>query len=433
MQILTRLRERLWPAADPASLALNRHSLPLDGVRGLAVLLVLCYDCLKLLPSSDPLTFVVRKVAASGWVGVDLFFVLSGFLITGILLETRGQVGYWKSFLLRRAVRIFPLYYATLIGLFLVVPAVLQVTGLAPRTLGQIEQVRGDHAWYWFYGQNWMLALQGHWPADRLLNHFWSLAVEEQFYLVWPLVVAFLPRRALGWCCGSLIVFSLTLRVCLWKAGAEPVIPYVMTITRLDSLCSGGLLAIALRSAWWRERLVPKLPALCLMAVVGLLAVDQMWTVLLSESPAAITMGHTLIAVTFAALIGAAAVVPQRHLLARIFSLPGLTTLGKYSYAIYVFHRFVFRLVIELPWEDVPLSLRGPMIFAFTLLGSLVVARVSWIVLEHPFLRLKDRFPRPDEAPKVSRETRRVVQPSDAARPTLEGIAMAAGGISEKS
>lgn len=401
---MSRLRwasERWFPPVVADEIRPGRHSLPLDGVRGLAVLLVLCYDCLKLPASADPLTFAARKFAASGWAGVDLFFVLSGFLITGILLDTVGRPRYWRSFLARRALRIFPLYYATLIGVFLIAPAFRgMMTVEAAFALDAIER---DQAWYWFYGQNWLYAIRGAWPEERVLNHFWSLAIEEQFYLIWPLVVCLFTRRQLFRICLGLSGLALSLRCGLLLNGVPGVVTYVMTVTRVDSLCSGAVMAILIRDRRFLQNIGPWLPAAAFISGLGLLGCDACWHVLQSQSVPAYSIGHSLLAVTFGLMIGACAAVPERHLLARIFSLRPMLTLGKYSYAMYVFHRFVHAAVVACDWSVVPEPLQGWGIFMATLLGTLLASLISWHVIEKPCLSWKDSFPRPDEVGQRSR------------------------------
>jgi len=372
----------------------SEHWAPLDGVRGLAVLMVLCYDCLKLPGDGMPWTFVARKFAATGWSGVDLFFVLSGFLITGILLESRGRTGYWKSFLMRRSVRIFPLYYATLLVVFLGFPLAVILGFLSHNPIP--NQLADQQNWYWFYGQNWLFASQGTWPEGRVLNHFWSLAVEEQFYLVWPLVVAVLPTRSLKWFSIALFVTALGLRYWLLSNGTPGVTTYVMTITRMDSLCAGAIAAIFIREHCFIQRWGRYLPALAIVSAGTLFAVDQISPVLQSQSFAAYSIGHSLLAVTFSLIILALVVCSREHIFARAFSIPPLRVLGKYSYAIYVFHRFVYMGVVSCHWHGLSETYRGWAIFGATVLGSLLAAEVSWRLLEQPFLSLKKYFPRPE-------------------------------------
>ncbi|SFJ62814.1 acyltransferase family protein [Planctomicrobium piriforme] len=412
---MNRLRQLLRippPSAFVGELDLVRHRPALDGIRGLAVLLVLCYDCLKIDPNSDAVTLVVRRMAASGWIGVDLFFVLSGFLITGILLDTRGTRGYWKNFLARRAVRIFPLYYATLFTVFLWFPLVLGFTGASASTWNALDGVRADQAWYWVYLENWLFAWRGAWPEDGLLKHFWSLAVEEQFYLVWPLAVAMLSRRQLGWLCLSLCVVALSLRVCLLTHGAPPMVPHVMTITRMDSLCWGALMAIALRSSPWQHAVRAWAMPMAVTGVGMALAAEVLFGIFRSESFAAYSFGHTLTALAFASVMGAVAVSDDRAVLNRLLGNRVFITFGKYSYAIYVFHRFIYRGVLLLDWSALPNPVRGWVIFGVTAMCCLLAARISWVLLEAPCLKLKRYFPRSDERVTAAQSAQGLLQPS---------------------
>ena len=161
----------------------NPHIPALDGIRGLAILLVLlCH--FPLYGDMQPTIFIDKLFYAmtrAGWCGVDLFFVLSGFLITGILYDAKGSRFFFRNFYMRRCLRIFPLYYGVLAVFFVIVPFVLP--------LGRnYELFLKDQAWYWSYLTNIKIAIEG-WPKFYALAHFWSLAVEEQFYFVWPFVV----------------------------------------------------------------------------------------------------------------------------------------------------------------------------------------------------------------------------------------------------
>ncbi len=144
------------------------HVNALDGLRGIAIILVLFFHCsrFEFLP--------VRAISAFGWTGVDLFFVLSGFLITGILIDTKGKEGFYKNFFMKRVLRIFPLYYLTLCIFF--IPSFFFHFELT-------EYYITHQIYFWTYTQNLLFAFDG-WPENaRFLNHFWSLAIEEQFYI----------------------------------------------------------------------------------------------------------------------------------------------------------------------------------------------------------------------------------------------------------
>jgi peptidoglycan/LPS O-acetylase OafA/YrhL len=163
----------------------------LDGLRGVAILLVLLSH-LTLYSEMSTTTLLDRayqRATLAGWVGVDLFFVLSGFLITGILLDLKGSSRFFRTFYARRVLRIFPLYYAFLAIFYIALPQLLS-------SKDQVLRLLADQKWYWLYLQNLQMARDG-WPVPKYLAHFWSLAVEEQFYLIWPLGVLKYGRRGL--------------------------------------------------------------------------------------------------------------------------------------------------------------------------------------------------------------------------------------------
>ena len=159
----------------------------LDGVRGLAILLVLAHNYLLLESPSGIAGYMTERVLNAGWVGVQLFFVLSGFLITWGLLESRDTENYFRNFYARRVLRIFPLYYLMLILTFLVLPAL----NFYPKTIADDAPCQW---WLWLFLSNWS---QPYGICGNSLPHFWSLAVEEQFYLVWPLAVRYTQPRQL--------------------------------------------------------------------------------------------------------------------------------------------------------------------------------------------------------------------------------------------
>src|SRR5467141_3598622 len=161
-----------------------------------------------------------------GWIGVQLFFVLSGFLITGILLDARHSPSYYRSFFVRRVLRIFPLYYATLLVLFVLLPAL----DLLPASFKRDPMVELS---YWAYFSNWYGPFH---QGEDSVSHFWSLALEEQFYLLWPFVI---HRRSAGWVmrlCLAVAAASLVLRVVMVLTGAPAQAIYQFLVTRIDAL-----------------------------------------------------------------------------------------------------------------------------------------------------------------------------------------------------
>ena len=381
----------------------------LDGVRGVAILLTLIFHSFD---SSQSLAPVGER-------GVDLFFVLSGFLITGILIDTRSQAGYYRNFYVRRAVRILPLYYLFVVLMLFVAPRIAEAL---PDNLGGVKDLRalGDGppgVWtVWVYLQNFVLA-QG--PRSLPgLGHLWSLAIEEQFYLFWPIVIWFVPERwrfrMLFWG----IVGTMLLRTgLLWGGVIDDWAARELTFTRLDSLMLGGLGALWIRDADVRTRLEPGRRFLArkgwIVLLIPALFVDAKptwapaaWSGSTGASGTTQTIfqdilygpGLTMVSIAFLGYILGAVRNTLGPRTTRFTNHRFNLMLGKYSYAIYLFH---FPIAAALKYRDAgKLSLGGtplPLVdslinMAIVTAVSLAIARVSWIFWEEPWLRLKRRF-----------------------------------------
>ena len=329
-------------------------------------------------------------ITAAGWVGVQLFFVLSGFLITGILVDSLGARQYFRSFYVRRTLRIFPLYYAVLIFALLVVPHLANVpewTAVA----------RKNQWWYWSYLSNWGGVFRHSIPG---FTHFWSLAVEEQFYLVWPLLVFALSRRRLIGLCAILIATGPLIRLGLHVAGLPPQAGYELTIARWDALAAGALVAVLLRDAPLQERLAWWIGRIAVASLGALLLLIAYERGLHFDDLVVQVVGQSLIAFVSAALVYYCVVPPDGTALRiqRLMSAAWLRFFGKYSYAMYVLH-FPIQHVLALNLADT-LNAGGPnarflklmAYLASVVVISTVAAMISWRVLEKPFLDLKDRI-----------------------------------------
>jgi peptidoglycan/LPS O-acetylase OafA/YrhL len=370
---------------------LGGHIPALDALRGIAILLVTAYR-FNFGPE-DPSTAgrIVTGLLGRGTCGVDLFFVLSGFLITGILFDARGTERYFRNFYMRRVLRIFPLYFGMLLLAFGLLP-------LLPGASNPYDATEPHQQWLWFYGANIYLAWENSWISLGWFSHFWSLAVEEHFYLVWPLVIVLLPRRAAMGACLVCAFVALACRIGLALAGDYAVAVEALTPCRLDGLAIGAFLALAARGPGGVQVLRPSaVRALIgvLILLVGLSFGDRYLHVG-RAGHLAIELG--LYAVLFGALLIIAVSAAPWSRLGGFLQARWLRFFGKYSYGMYVFQNPL--IPIGLLWftpEDTarltgsPLLGRLLYILAMTAL-TVAVALVSWNLLEKPFLNWKRAF-----------------------------------------
>jgi peptidoglycan/LPS O-acetylase OafA/YrhL len=366
----------------------------LDGVRGLAVLMVLVFHFVGTTLPTSWVENVIVHVTSYGSLGVELFFVLSGFLITGILYDARNKPHYFRNFFMRRVLRIFPLYYGVLALVFLVAPLIPSLRG---PTLGYLVD---RQAWAWLYGVNVYIAMHDEWNFSYL-NHFWSLAIEEHFYLFWPLTVFVLARRP-----RALIAVSLAISLCAMFArlagslmGLGWWTTYTLTPFRLDGLALGAFLAVAARHPGGLERLMRALPRV-VWIVSGMLATTYVWTRLVSRQDLELvaTLRAGLIVVLLACLLTYAVSAPERSATSRFFRSRCMVFLGTYSYGLYVYHHFISyylttnRTELELArW----LGSHGAAVALQATLGasaSLLLAYLSYELYEKRFLALKRLF-----------------------------------------
>ena len=375
--------------------ALRGHMPALDGIRGLAILLVMGHHFFSAISVDSRVGSSVVHLLQAGWMGVDLFFVLSGFLITGILFDAKGSQGFFRNFYTRRALRIFPLYFVLLALTLLLGPWVMPAGDA-----GNIE-LRQNFPWLFCYMTNYVMNATHSFHAfegPRIdFSHFWSLAVEEHFYLVWPCIVAFLPRRSILRVCGGLIVLSLVAKAAIaWTHPTNLIGIYTLTQCRMDSLLIGAAVALVARSP---EGLAPFLGPARLIVKLGIPLVVAAILVR-GELPRAVSLTGILIYPALAILAAAllSCTLTTTGPLNRFFSGGFMRFLGAYSYGLYIFHGCLknvfttwndagcFRFAGDSPWVA-----NGVFIGAW-FGASLLCALVSRAVLEGPFLRLKARF-----------------------------------------
>jgi peptidoglycan/LPS O-acetylase OafA/YrhL len=371
------------PAAEPVEVL--KHIESLDGIRGLAVFLVLSYHLLW--SNNDPgnrLWNFAAQLRGAGWIGVDIFFALSGFLITGILFDSLHDQRFFRNFYGRRVLRIFPLFYGLVVIAFLLDPshrgAELQTFALL------FAYLQNTELWWRTAKGTWLLPLTG---------HLWSLAIEEQFYLVWPVIVFLVrDRRKLLWTAFALALLSPLVRALSLHHGASLAVVYHNTLCRADSLLGGAWLALIVRGNA-RSRVL-RLAAPCFWIALGLCGTIAWrtgnfdWEI----NRAVGQYGYSALAVASLSLIAMA--LRERSLTAKVMRIRPLRFLGKYSYGLYVFH--IPMAAVIAAWQP---SLRQHIpsrilyhlvLMSATLALTIPVTMLSFHFYEKPFLKLKRFF-----------------------------------------
>ena len=363
----------------------------LDGLRGIAIILVLLHHFTYYRPTAG-IDLLIGNVVSFFWTGVDLFFVLSGFLITGILLDTRDSERYFTTFYARRTLRIFPLYYLVLFLAFVVLP---RFPAVHPVLVGQDQF---PPQWpYWLYVTNFSIA-NGGW-VHGWVDVAWSLAIEEQFYLVWPLLIWVCPPRLFALLCAVILVAEPAARVFARATDVPSLSIYVLPWFRLDGFAMGALLALA-----QRRGLLPLLdrwvPIVVIAGVAGIIACAILgghtwwWNRWMQQ------YGYSLIAITAGAMLVGAINRPADSAWPRMLSAGWLRAFGKYSYGLYLIHAPVMRAVREYVFDPGEYERLGIapwnaqlLFYGAATAPAFALAWLSWRLFEAPILRLKARFP----------------------------------------
>jgi peptidoglycan/LPS O-acetylase OafA/YrhL len=348
----------------------------LDGIRGLAILLILIlHYFVEITPTKYALLFRLA------WSGVDLFFVLSGFLIAGILLDAKNSASYYRTFYLRRFYRIIPVY-AIWLGIFVV--AVLGIGSRGGPALTGVFNA-GIPLWtYFLFLQNFAMAILGGF-GSYWMGITWSLAVEEQFYLVLPLLVRRLTGKGLLAGSVAVILVAPALRFVFHLSGSKPLVAYTLLPTRADALAFGVLLALAYRheKVWhWLCTNRTSIYLVFLLLMLGIVA----WTLLGLDLTA--TIGFSWLAALYSTLMLLVLAKPG-PLERRVFGGSPLVNLGTVAYAVYLFHSGVLHLFHYLAFRNTPI-VNSPLTLMLTLLAlfaTLLLAQISWRFLEKPLIR----------------------------------------------
>lgn len=366
-----------------------RERLPaLDGLRGVAILAVFFYHYaggLAAKASSGPI-HALGMVFAFGWSGVDLFFVLSGFLITGILYDTQKDPRYYRNFYSRRALRIFPPFYLLALVFILLTP----VLGI---------HWKFAHLAFLFY-LGFPLALI--WPSVMhisplvITNHLWSLCAEEQFYAIWPAMVTRLrSRSAILWACAAVAVLALSFRIAVCVSGWLDIgWTHDFLLSRMDTLALGAAIAILVRGPQ-PEKLLRWAAPVFFVGCAGTIALCAIRHSASHLDPLIATVGFSLIALMYGGLLLLA--LRPGAWVARILSLKGLRICGRYSYGMYLYD-LPLTLLLS-PRRDLLISwlhsyaLGSAVFLGLCLLLNLLLAAASFHFIEAPIMRLKSRFP----------------------------------------
>ena len=385
------------PGRGAPLLASRGHVPGLDGIRGIAILLVAAHnmqmlDGLSLHGAARWWQYVLNL----GWVGVTLFFVLSGHLIAGILMDSAGKPHAMRRFLARRALRIFPLYVALLLVVFHLLPWL----GWQPKAYAEESP---HQIWYWLYLSNFTEPLG---LTRGALPHLWSLAVEEQFYLFLPwLILAWPQPRRVLLAAAVVTLLCMLLRPLCWWVAPHPEVIYHWTFFRMDALTVGVCTAAVLRDpqllAWFqRHHRALGWAVLSMVLAIGWITRGYPRTSMSGQ-----VWGYSALSLGFAYLVLVVAMPAAPHHASgarspawqRCLGSPLLRRAGMYSYGFYMVHKplhdaFSPKLLTWLSqWNANPVPLALTHLLAM-IAGSFVVAAASYHCFESTFLRLKDRL-----------------------------------------
>ncbi len=284
-----------------------------DGWRGVGIIFVVA-------------AHYVPNLFMGSWIFMEMFFVMSGFLITGILMDSKNKKGYYKRFMYRRVLRVFPLYYLSLILLFFIIP----------NSWIDLSYYRQNQAWFWLYQENWLFSLEGLHPS-KALNHFWSLAIEEQFYIVWPLFVLIFSTKSLIRFCIFLFFFSILFRNTGTQLGfLNPPFPYMASLGRMEGIVLGGIIAALVRT----DKSILEKIAYPITIISGILSFSVFCYARTMHMDYSINyqINYTLVDIFFSGMIVLTLCKSELILLKKIFNIPLISKLGIMSYCIYIFH-----------------------------------------------------------------------------------------------
>ena len=343
----------------------------LDSLRAIAVILVIISHWFAQ-------NNFLNRYTNNGTLGVTLFFVLSGFLITGILLASKLKIEQgssisqaFKIFYIRRSLRIFPVYYLLLFVLLIF----------------SNEFIKDSFWWHFFYGSNFYFWIEGEFGGS--LSHLWSLAVEEQFYLIWPAVILLLPRKLLPLVFIAGICGAVVFRYCITTP--ENNLGRILMPGSLDSFCMGGLLIYGrrLEPVWYRKYLNRRYLFVLLSCILLVLLHTPLFKI--NDSAFQQSIYYLLISIVFGIWIDRVSDTVEWKPVKYILSNPALLYLGKISYGVYLFHNFIpYFYGLDIPGTAQPLP--DLIIQLLRFIALIGLSSLSWLIVEKPFLKLKKYY-----------------------------------------
>ncbi len=366
-------------------------SLPLDfnpsfdGFRGIAILLVILSHS-YIASSESQLSRYWHWISITGWVGVDMFFVLSGFLITRILISSKSSQSYFKNFYVRRCLRIFPLYYLFLFFCFFISSDLIRLKTLFPVDKTHLLS-------HLTLTSNLLFAKLGFYPGS-VVDISWSLSIEEQFYLFWPLLVWKSSVKNLRLYCLGILLLSETLRGFQYLIHGSMNKTYFFTLTRWDGMIWGASLATLFFDPPLLNAFLKKSPFI--LSISFLMVLLSFSNGIHISSPLLQLIGLPSLAIFFTALL---LQLTSESILTPFFQIPFLRTLGRFSYGLYLLHQLVIAAFVNThlftsswPWfQEIPLL--GTILFQLiALLLSLFLAILVYYCFEIHFLNLKRFF-----------------------------------------
>jgi len=329
---------------------------------------------------------ILYELGRLGWIAMDAFFVLSGFLITGILVDSRSRPDYFRNYYIRRSLRILPLYYCVLVAGILILKS-----GIGQIDYASFVRQWGSPGWFFVYLGNFRTTYMGHTAPASYFAVLWSLQIEEQFYLLFPLLVRFVRLDHLSrllWC---LVIISPLCRLFffLWMPD-NLVVQMALLPCRMEGLALGALIAIRFRSGPWKIS-KPRLTCLTL----GLLFVTCLGSIMskppLSESTFVRLIGYSLSSFACASLV-VWLIVFRGSRYTRLLRTRAVGYFATISYGIYLLQALVATVTLRWMWPDVEARTFCSLRFVVLSGLSILAASISWYGFERPLARLKDRL-----------------------------------------